>query len=69
MKKFKILRFNNYFTTSTISIEANNKDEAHAKYKRGDYSDADESESSLEDVDPFGGSEIEIHEVKENDND
>ena len=64
MKKFKILRVNNYFTTTTISIQAKNEDEAYDKYERGDYSDADESESSLDGVD-FGGSEIEIHEVKE----
>ncbi len=65
MKKFKILRVNNYFTTTTISIQAKNEDEAYDKYERGDYSDADESESSLNGADDFGGSEIEIHEVKE----
>ena len=69
MKKFNVLRFNNYYTTSTISISAENEDEAYKKYKRGDYSSEDEHESSLEGADPFGGSEIEIHEVKENDND
>ena len=68
MKKFKILRVNNYFTTTTISIQAKNEDEAYDKYERGDYSDADESESSLDGVD-IGDSEIEIHEVKESEHD
>jgi len=65
MKKFEILKINNYFTTTTISIQAKNEDEAYEKYKRGDYSSEDEHESSLDGSDPMGGSEIEIHEVKE----
>ena len=69
MKKFNILRFNNYYTTSTISIQAKNEDEAYKKYKMGDYSDEDVHESSLDGADPMGGSEIEIHEVKENEDD
>ena len=70
MKKFKIVRFNNYFTTSTISIQAKDEDEAYIKYKQGDYnSEDDERESSLQGADPMGGSEIEIHEVEENEDD
>jgi len=69
MKKFNIVRFNNYYTTSTISIQAKDEDEAYKKYKRGDYTSEDEHESSLEGADPMGGSEIEIHEVKENEDD
>ena len=65
MKKFNVLRINNYYTTTTISIQAKNEDEAYEKYKRGDYSSEDEHESSLDGSDPMGGPEIEIHEVKE----
>ena len=65
MKKFNILKFNNYYTTSTISIQAKNESEAYKKYNTGDYSAEDVHESSLEGVDPMGGSEIEIHEIKE----
>jgi len=69
MKKFNIVRFNNYYTTSTISIQAKDEDEAYKKYERGDYTSEDERESSLEGADPMGGSEIEIHEVEENEDD
>ena len=56
------MRFNNYYTTTTISIQAKDEDEAYEKYKRGEYTREDERESSLERADPLGGSEIEIFE-------
>lgn len=65
MPKYSVLRFNNYYTTSTIYISAENEDEAFKKYKQGDYSSKDEHESSLQVAEPMGGSEIEIYEVKE----